>query len=72
MNEIINLGNGQFVKVVMLKGMQGDNITSIANGDFVVKSPVTTNTISSITVTGTKGVLRPETMPTIFKFVFTW
>lgn len=46
------------------------NITSVGNGDFVVKSPVTTNTISSITVTGTKGVLRPETMPTIFKFVF--
>ena len=46
------------------------DITSVGNSDFVAKSPVTTNTISSITVTGTKGVLRPETMPTIFKFVF--
>ena len=46
------------------------DITSAANGDFVVKSPVCTNTISSITVTGSKGVLRPETMPTIVTFVF--
>ena len=45
------------------------DITSVGNVDFVVKSPVTTNTISSITATS-KGVLRPETMPTIFKFVF--
>ena len=46
------------------------DITSAANGDFVVKSPVCTNTISSVTVTGSKGVLRPETMPTIVTFVF--
>lgn len=30
MNEIINLGNGQFVKVTMLKGERGSNIASIA------------------------------------------
>lgn len=29
MNEIINLGNGQFVKVVMLKGERGSNIATI-------------------------------------------
>ena len=45
------------------------DITSVGNGDFVVKSPVTANAISSITATS-KGVLRPETMPTMFKFVF--
>lgn len=30
MNELINLGNGQFVKVIMLKGERGSNIATIA------------------------------------------
>ena len=46
------------------------DITSVGNGDFVVKSPVITKAISSIAATGSKGSLRPETMPTMFKFVF--
>jgi hypothetical protein len=29
MNELINLGNGQFVKVTMLKGEKGSNIATI-------------------------------------------
>lgn len=48
MNEIINLGNGAFVKITMLKGEQGTNIASI------VKTS-TDGLIDTYTVTLTNG-----------------
>lgn len=48
MNEIINLGNGQFVKIIMLKGEKGTNIAS------VVKTG-TTGLVDTYTITLTDG-----------------
>ena len=48
MNEIVNLGNGQFVKITMLKGEKGTNIAS------VVKTG-TTGLVDTYTITLTDG-----------------
>ena len=78
MNEIINLGNGQFVKVVMLKGEAGSSIQNIAKTstsglvdtytitltDGSTKTFTVTNGkgISSITKTGTSGLVDTYTI----------
>lgn len=48
MNEIVNLGNGQFVKITMLKGEKGSNIASI-------ELTGTTGLVDTYTVTLTDG-----------------
>lgn len=62
MNEIINLGNGAFIKVTMLKGQQGDNIASITKTS--TEGLVDTYTITltdgsthTFTVTNGKGIV---------------
>ena len=62
MNEIVNLGNGQFVKVMMLKGQQGDNIQSIAKTSTNVLVDTYTITLTdgstkTFTVTNGKGIV---------------
>ena len=65
MNEIVNLGNGQFVKVCMLKGQQGDNIQSIVKTS--TQGLVDTYTITltdgstkTFTVSNGKGIVSIE------------
>ena len=65
MNEIVNLGNGQFVKVMMLKGQQGDNIQSIAKTSTNVLVDTYTITLTdgstkTFTVTNGKGIVSIE------------
>ena len=65
MNEIVNLGNGQFVKVCMLKGQQGDNIQSIAKTSTNVLVDTYTITLTdgstkTFTVTNGKGISSIE------------
>ncbi len=48
MNEIVNLGNGQYVKIIMLKGEKGTNIAS------VVKTGIT-GLVDTYTITLTDG-----------------
>ena len=55
MNEIVNLGNGQFVKVCMLKGQQGDNIQSIAKTS-------TSGLVDTYTITLTDGSTQTFTV----------
>lgn len=78
MNEIINLGNGQYVKVVMLKGESGSNIQSITktstsglvdtytinltDGSTHTFTVTNGKGISSITKTGTSGLVDTYTI----------
>ena len=78
MNEIINLGNGQFVKVMMLKGEQGDNIASIVktgtsgledtytitltDGSTSTFTVTNGSSIQSINKTGTSGLVDTYTI----------
>ena len=78
MNEIVNLGNGQYVKVCMLKGQQGDNIASIVktgtsglvdtytviltNGDTATFDVTNGNGIVSIVKTATVGLVDTYTI----------
>ena len=55
MNEIVNLGNGQYVKVMMLKGQQGDNIQSIAKTS-------TSGLVDTYTITLTDGSTQTFTV----------
>lgn len=58
MNEIINLGNGQFVKIIMLKGEKGTNIASVVKtgtAGLVDTYTITLTDGSSSTFTVTNG-----------------
>ena len=65
MNEIVNLGNGQYVKICMLKGKQGDSIQSIAKTSTNVLVDTYTITLTdgstqTFTVTNGKGIVSIE------------
>lgn len=58
MNELINLGNGQFVKITMLKGEKGSDIQSIvktSTSDLVDTYTITLTDGSTHTFTVTNG-----------------
>jgi hypothetical protein len=78
MNELINLGNGQFVKVTMLKGEKGSNIATITktntsglvdtytvtltDGSTTTFEVTNGKTILSVVKTGTSGLVDTYTI----------